>query len=146
MNTINQPPIFRKYAAADIKAVAALMAQLGYKQSENMLAKNIKAIRGNGGEVFVAERSGKVCGCVSVSMDVRLAGGLSGEITSLVVDEAARGSGLGKGLVLIAEEWVQNRAQSVRVRTNVVRERAHAFYKNRGYSLVKKQAVFDKEI
>lgn len=139
-------PLFRKYKAADKQAVAVLMAQLGYEQSAAALAENVKAMRDNGGEVFVAAQSGKVCGCVSVILDIRLAGGVSGEIASLVVDEAVRGGGIGGGLVAVAEEWVRCRTHNIRVRTNVVREHAHVFYQHKGYTLVKKQAVFGKEI
>lgn len=130
----------------DMQAVKALMAQLGYAQSEATLAKNINTIRAGGGEVFVAEQSGGVCGCVSVRIDVRLAGGVSAEIASLVVDETVRGGGVGGQLLAAAEAWARRHTQRIHVRTNVVRRRAHAFYQNRGYSLVKRQAVYDKTL
>ncbi len=122
------------------------MAQLGYEHSEESLAKNISAVRGSGGEVFVAELSGRVCGCVSAIIDVRLAAGTNGEIVSLVVDEASRGRGVGKGLVSTAENWLKDHTNVIRIRANVIREQAHEFYKNLGYSLSKTQVVFSKNV
>ena len=138
-------PSFRKYAQSDVTAVVKLMAQLGYAHDEKSLKENVKLMREKGGEVFVAELSGRVCGCVSVVIDVRLAGGVNGEIASLIVDEATRGKGVGRGLVVTAEEWLQSRVQNIRVRSNVVRRQAHEFYKSMGYFMLKEQAMFGKD-
>ncbi|MDQ7730745.1 GNAT family N-acetyltransferase [Halomonas sp. SpR8] len=92
------------------------MAQLGYDHSEESLSANISAVREQGGEVFVAEVAGSVRGCVSAIIDVHLAEGVKGEIVSLVVSEAARGQGLGKGLVLEAEKWLSGKVSAIRLR------------------------------
>ncbi len=66
------------------------------------------------------------------------------EIVSLVVNEGARGKGLGKRLVEVAEKWLLSYTSEIRVRANAKREQAHKFYKGMGYSISKKQVVLSK--
>jgi GNAT superfamily N-acetyltransferase len=69
------------------------------------------------------------------------------EIAGLVVDEASRGDGMGEALVHRAEAWARERGVAVmRVRSNVIRERAHRFYDRLGYERVKRQVVFKKRL
>ncbi|MGI1670863.1 MAG: GNAT family N-acetyltransferase [Neptuniibacter sp.] len=121
------------------------MQQLGYSQSEQSLLANIAAVRKAGGEIFIAENSGKVLGCVCAIIDVRLAEGKQGEIVSLVVSEDHRGLGLGKGLVSNAENWLFQRTDIIRVRANHMRTEAHKFYQGMGYEEVKSQKVLTKK-
>lgn len=141
MNTI-----YRKYTHQDIQALIPLMAQLGYDHSEQALSNNVSAVRKQGGEVFVAEVSGNVLGCVSALIDVRLAEGVKGEVVSLVVSEDARGRGIGKGLVLEAEQWLAGKVSVIRVRANALREQAHLFYESLGYRKEKTQAILIKKV
>jgi GNAT superfamily N-acetyltransferase len=49
--------------------------------------------------------------------------------------------------VSAAETWAAKRgAKRLRVRSNVMRERAHRFYERLGYTITKRQAVFDKDV
>lgn len=69
------------------------------------------------------------------------------EILALVVDEQARSRGVGATLVARAETWAAERALGlIRVRANVVRERAHRFYVRLGYSELKRQIAFAKTL
>jgi len=65
------------------------------------------------------------------------------EIVGLVVDDGHRGQGLGAALVVAAKEWARARGLGeMRVRSNVVRDRAHRFYQRQGFLETKRQAVF----
>ncbi len=139
-------PIYRTFKESEIKSLIKLMAQLGYEHSKESLLNNVNSVRRAGGEVFVAEVSGSVCGCISAIIDVRLAEGVKGEIVSLVVNESARGKGIGKGLVVTAEKWLSHSTSEIRVRANAIREQAHFFYKNMGYSLNKQQVILIKNV
>jgi hypothetical protein len=45
-----------------------------------------------------------------------------------------------------AERWAQARgSRSVRLRSNVVRSRAHTFYESLGYRVIKSQKAFCKD-
>ena len=122
------------------------MGLLGYEHSSDSINQNIIAVRKAGGEVFVAELSGEVCGCVSAILDIRLAEGIKGEIVSLVVNKKSRGTGIGKGLVNEAEKWLSDKAPQIRVRANTIRKSAHEFYKLMGYSFLKSQTVLRKSL
>jgi GNAT superfamily N-acetyltransferase len=63
----------------------------------------------------------------------------------LVVSETARGQRVGSALLAAAEAWAREQGfASMRVRSNIMRERAHRFYLREGYTEKKRQAVFLK--
>ncbi|MDR5868224.1 GNAT family N-acetyltransferase [Halomonas koreensis] len=132
----------RMASAADAEALAGLMAELGYAHTAEGIRDLQAEIVARGGAVIVAEGEGRLLGCVSALLDVRLAEGRCGEVASLVVAEAYRGQGLGAELVAAAEAWLGPLVDRVRVRAHVGRREAHAFYCRRGYREVKDQRLF----
>lgn len=69
------------------------------------------------------------------------------EIGGLVVDSEHRSQGIGKALLDLAEGWArENNLTSLCVRSNVIRSRAHQFYEQAGYSIIKSQHVFEKKL
>jgi GNAT superfamily N-acetyltransferase len=69
------------------------------------------------------------------------------ELRGLVVDEKHRGTGLGRALLRQAEQWaIDRKTPVVRLRCNVIRTGAHAFYRRLGYSLVKTQHAFRRQL
>ncbi|MCB8979354.1 MAG: GNAT family N-acetyltransferase [Ardenticatenaceae bacterium] len=138
--------IIRSAAEADYAELQGLLRQLGHELAVSSVAENVQQIRARGGEVFVAERNGRLVGCVAAIIDVRLAGGICGEIVSLVVTEAERGQGIGRKLVRQAEQWFGQTMPTIRVRTNSIREAAHRFYETDGYQLEKSQRVYKKRL
>jgi GNAT superfamily N-acetyltransferase len=69
------------------------------------------------------------------------------EITRLVVDSRSRSAGAGRLLVERGEQWARERGFAViGVRSNVIRDRAHAFYLRLGYTITKSQKVFRKTL
>ncbi|VUD68761.1 Mycothiol acetyltransferase [Thalassocella blandensis] len=136
----------RTFGDTDIESLVKLMRQLGYEHSNESLQFNISQVRKQGGEVFVAEDGGHVCGCISAILDVRMAAGVCGEIVSLVVDEAHRGKGLGKQLVNTAENYLKQHTKKIRVRANVTRADAHEFYAALGFCEIKTQKIFRKSV
>jgi GNAT superfamily N-acetyltransferase len=68
-------------------------------------------------------------------------------IHGLVVDEASRSGGLGAELLAAAEGWARERGiGTMLVRSRSTRERAHRFYRERGYREVKRSHVFEKRL
>ena len=130
----------------DASALAALAAQLGYPSTADDLVRRLAVIDARPHHaVYVAEFNGVVAGWVHVLMDLHLESGEFAEIAGLVVDEKTRGTGVGLRLLAAAETWARERnADVVRVRSNVIRGGAHAFYVHAGYSLRKEQKVFEK--
>lgn len=122
------------------------MEQLGYSVGDAEIQEVIDAIRKGSGEVFVAESGDNVVGCIDAIIDVRLAEGKVGEIASLVVLADCRGRGVGKALLECAEDWLGDRVETIRIRANAKRDDAHEFYATVGYTHVKEQKVFIKDL
>jgi GNAT superfamily N-acetyltransferase len=98
--------------------------------------------------VFVAEsREGEVIGWLHVSVSQLLEVPLRAEVNGLVVAEGQRSKGAGAKLLDSAEDWARKKkCSSMSVRSNVIRERAHAFYERHGYELYKTQKAFRKPL
>ena len=102
----------------------------------------------NIGEVFVAvDSESRVVGWTHVVERFHLEDEPFVELAGLVVDESARSVGVGATLLRAAESWAREQGHDrLRVRSNVVRERAHCFYAREGYAERKRQIVFDKPL
>jgi len=132
----------------DAGAIAALSSQLGYPSTREEILTRMSTLAAGGHTlILVAEDEGAVAGWIAVRDDVSLETGPFAEIAGLVVDQASRGRRIGEALVVAAESWARERGHGrMRVRSNVIRERAHRFYERLGYTTTKRQAVFDKSL
>ncbi len=93
----------------------------------------------------MAERDGSVVGWIELAVRRTVEFGDAAEIQAFVVTAAERGRAVGSRLLAAAEAWARaRRLPRLRVRSNVVRERTHRFYLERGYVERKRQVVFDK--
>jgi GNAT superfamily N-acetyltransferase len=128
----------------DAAAVAALCGELGYPITADHAALHIGAPRGVA--LLVADRGdGAVIWWIELAVRRTVELGDAAEIQAFVVAEAERGRAVGSALLAAAEAWARDRAlPRIRVRSNVVRERTHRFYLQRGYTERKRQVVFDK--
>ena len=134
----------------DVSALAELSGQLGYPVEAGEMAARFARVRAQmAGEVFVAMGStaAGVLGWTHVVPRLQLEEAPFAELAGLVVAESARSIGVGTALLAAAERWARAGGFALmRVRSNVVRERAHRFYEREGYCRVKGQAVFHKSI
>lgn len=131
----------------DAPALAHLCEELGYPATRRQIVARLAAIEAIPcSHVLVAEDAdGAVIGWLHVALDAQLTHDPCAQIIGLVVDESARGRGIGAELVRSAESWAQTHGTShVRVRSRIERERAHRFYARAGYTRTKTQAVFEK--
>ncbi|HET8967248.1 MAG TPA: GNAT family N-acetyltransferase, partial [Candidatus Acidoferrum sp.] len=96
--------------------------------------------------VLIAESSdGRVIGWLHVSVTPLLEVSLCAEVNGLIVAEGQRSSGAGAKLLQAAEAWAKSRGcDGMSVRSNVIRDRAHAFYVHNGYEHFKTQKAFRK--
>jgi GNAT superfamily N-acetyltransferase len=138
----------RPIRAGDAAAAAVLCTQLGYPADEAAVLARIAQIAGDAHRaVLVACLDHVVVGWIDLSVEYHLQSEPAALIGGLVVAELARNHGIGRLLCKAAEDWA--RAQGVmrlRVRSNAIRERAHAFYLRDGYARVKTSAVFEKAL
>jgi GNAT superfamily N-acetyltransferase len=139
----------RRARLGDAGAAAELSRQLGYPASaEEMKQRLSKLLRLRHNAILVAETlSREVIGWLHVSVTPLLEVSLRAEVNGLVVDEMRRSAGAGAKLLRAAERWAKSKGcKNMSVRSNVIRERAHAFYLRNGYQHYKTQKAFRKTL
>ena len=138
----------RPMKSGDCAAVAELCGQLGYPATPREIRARFDSITARGfGAVLVAENDGLLVGWVHAAVAPVLEADLYAEIAGLVVDASCRSQGIGAALVESAEAWARTAGcRAMRVRSRVMRERAHAFYERRGYVRIKTQHAFEKQL
>lgn len=133
----------------DAQAIAELVSQLGYPANRQQIATRLAGIESEpSSRVIVAEdASGRVVGWLHVAARTQVTEDVCAEILALVVDEGARGDGIGALLVGAAEEWARSAGcVRLRVRSRDTRERAHRFYERAGFARNKVQVVLHKAL
>jgi len=133
----------------DAPAAAALAGQLGYPTTDVQMERRLAGLLGSEADgLFGAfDAAGRMLGWIQVQERRTLERDPYAEICALVVEEAARGRGIGAALVEGAERWAAGRGlRTIHVRSNVRRERARRFYERLGYVRGKTAHVFEKQV
>lgn len=131
----------------DFPQIAELAGQLGYPSTAEEIARRFSAMEKSSEHgVFIADfGEGRIAGWVGVFVQRTVESDACVEISGLVVDERCRSRGVGLRLLERAEQWAREKGcAEVRLRSNVIRDRAHAFYEREGYKHVKTQKAFRK--
>jgi GNAT superfamily N-acetyltransferase len=139
------PVTLRLLESTDADALVALLPDLGYQATAAQTARRLAALREwPDQEAFVAEADGAIVGLCHVQGVRMLISDGYAEIQALVVSKASQGQGIGKRLVTHACEWAFARGyERVRLRSNVVRIEAHAFYEHLGFEKAKASHAFE---
>ena len=133
----------------DAPAIAELACQLGYPSTPAQAATRLANLLGKPDHtVFIAERNpGEIIGWIHVFGLMLIESPPTAEIGGLVVDQRLRGSGTGKALIQAARRWAMRHGfQTLWVRSNTIREKAHRFYEGEGFRRVKIQVFFSTDI
>lgn len=129
----------------DAEQIVRLTLQLGYDVPPEVIAERVR--RRGSREVFVATTEDRIVGWAAVSVHEPFVEGPGAHLDGLVVDESVRSSGIGGELLAAAEAWARQRdCSEMCLRSNVLRDRAHAFYRRHGYDTVKAQYYFRKTL
>jgi ribosomal protein S18 acetylase RimI-like enzyme len=138
----------RRARSSDAARLAALSDELGYPATSSEMKIRLRRLKpANNNAVFVAESNGQVLGWLHVSASYLLELPQRAEVNGLVVAEAHRSLGAGARLLDAAEAWARKKkCVSMSVRSNVLRNRAHAFYERHGYEHYKTQKAFRKPL
>ena len=145
----NATCVIRSACADDIGALVDLATQLGYPVEPLVMRERLVRVHETRvGEVFVAtDAKAHVVGWTHVVPRLQLAEASFAELIGLVVDQTARNVGVGAKLLATAEDWAREQGfKMLRVRSNVLRERAHKFYLRAGYGERKRQVVLEKTL
>jgi GNAT superfamily N-acetyltransferase len=139
----------RRAKSSDCARLAVLCTELGYPATANEMKARLSRVTPRADHaVFVAETSEReVIGWLHTSVSYLLEVPRRAEINGLVVGEGQRSKGAGALLINAAEDWARKKkCVSMSVRSNVIRERAHAFYERNGYEHYKTQKAFRKPL
>jgi GNAT superfamily N-acetyltransferase len=127
-----RPPEIR-----DAERLARLLAALGHPAEPAEVAHRLAELaeRDPAGFRAVAEADGEPVGFVAAHLTPMLHRARPvGRVTTLVVDEEARGSGVGSFLLAAAESWCRERgATRIELTSGDERPDAHRFYQGRGW-------------
>ena len=127
----------RLATVGDADAIARLLDQLGYPADAGVIPARLDRLANDRSAVFLALRDGVIVGLATVHIltlvnHVRDVGWL----TALVVDESARGIGVGRRLVERVEKFAREHdCERLSVTTHERRPGAHAFYARVGFEL-----------
>lgn len=135
---------------ADYARLAELAGELGYPSTAEDIARRLARLADISPQhtVFVAQRAGEpIAGWICMAVQGTIESDAHAEITGFVVGSEFRSQGVGEQLLARAEAWARARGvTSVRLRSNVIRDRAHAFYLREGYENYKTQKAFRKPL
>jgi GNAT superfamily N-acetyltransferase len=143
------PVIIRPVKLEDCEAVASLSNELGYVIEPAQCMERLAGIITKPFHLFIIAEleDGIVSGWAHAGLPTRLLIGRHVELYGLIVGKHWRNRGIGEKLLAGVEGWARERGcQKVLVRSNVIRERAHFFYKSRGYSEEKRQVFLVKTL
>ena len=139
--------IIRRASVDDAPAIASLAGELGYPAEPARMRARLGLLHPEDDALFVGVAGVAVIGWAHVAVVRVVVSEPYAELRGLVVAAALRSRGVGARLLRAAEEWVRDRdLPRIRVRSNVIRERTHAFYERHGYTTTKSQKAFDKEL
>ena len=147
--TGSQHLLVREAALADATRIAELSGQLNYPSVPADVARRLRELPQDGSHaVFVAEDgAGRVVGWAHVFALHFVGSDLRAEVAGLVVDDSCRRGGVGKALMARVEEWAREKGlPAVTLRSNIIRGPAHAFYEKLGYTRIKTQHAFRKQL
>jgi GNAT superfamily N-acetyltransferase len=138
----------RRAKPSDVARLASLAVELGYPTTTAEMKARFRRVKPAAtNAIFVAEDGGEVIGWTHVSVSYLLEVPLRAEINGLIVSESSRSRGTGARLLEAAEVWARTKkCEGMSVRSNVIRDRAHAFYERNGYEHYKTQKAFRKPL
>lgn len=140
-------PVIRVAGVADEEALTELAWRLTafelppWRKPEDIATADardmIAAVRAaaTDNEVWVAERFGRVAGCLHVLATTDFFGRRHAHISVIATTEAAEGSGVGRALLAHAEAWARERSLTL-ITLNVFasNSRARRFYEKAGWA------------
>ncbi|GAA5176800.1 GNAT family N-acetyltransferase [Niveibacterium umoris] len=134
----------RRMTLLDAPAVAALATELGYpSDAARVIARADEVLKREDHAAFVATLGDAVLGWGHAYVCYLIESEPYVEIGGLVVSTHARGAGVGTKLVEAIAGWARTQGvDALRVRSQIKREAAHAFYRKRGFVERKTQLTF----
>ena len=120
---------------------------MGYECTPALVKSKIEKLDSKREAVFVAEEESQLLGFIHVERYDVLYFESMANILGLAVKKVFQKQGLGKALLLAAENWAQeNGIYLMRLNSGINRIDAHGFYEHLGYVSEKEQKRFVKNL
>lgn len=130
----------------DATVIHELLSQLGYENSQEQIQSRLKSLLFDCTQkLLLAEVDGVVVGLAAlICFPYFHDGERLARLSSLVVEQRSRGQGIGKRLLIAAEQWarIQN-CQRLELTTSTKRTDAHRFYERENYAFSARRYVKD---
>jgi ribosomal protein S18 acetylase RimI-like enzyme len=124
----------RPAAPSDAEQLIPLLAELSARAGSLGVADVAARLQDDRVRVVVGAADGRLVGTATLTLLVTLTEGLIGRVEDVVVSETARGSGLGRRLVLaLHEEARELGITKVELTSRPSREAANRLYRSLGY-------------
>jgi predicted N-acetyltransferase YhbS len=138
----------RRARSSDVARIAVLSGQLGYPTTEGEMKVRLRRVLPKKDHlVLIAELAGNVVGWMHLSVCDFLETPTFVEINGLIVAEGHRSAGAGAKLIEAGQKWaLRKKCRLMHVRSNIIRERAHAFYERQGFIHYKTSKIFRKPL
>lgn len=138
----------RPATGTDAEDLARLGAEFGYPSTVEGTVSRLASLLSNDDQVvWIAEDEVGALGWLNARINRQLESPPYGEIVGLVVTATRRSQGIGAALVAKAEDWAKEHGlDTIRVRSRIERNRAHGFYQQLNYVLLKTQCCFAKSL
>jgi predicted N-acetyltransferase YhbS len=138
----------RRAKNGDAARITLLSGELGYPTTEKEMKVRLRRVLPKKDHiVLIAELGGEVIGWMHLSICDFLESASFAEINGLIVAEGHRSAGAGAKLIEAGKKWaLQKKCRLMHVRSNVIRERAHAFYERQGFIHYKTSKIFRRPL
>ena len=140
--------IIRKIEFKDACELCKICSEeMGYECAPALVKSKIEKLDSKREAVFVAEEESQLLGFIHVERYDVLYFESMANILGLAVKKDFQKQGLGKALLLAAENWAQeNGIHLMRLNSGINRTDAHGFYEHLGYVSEKEQKRFVKRL
>ena len=140
--------IIRKIELKDAGELCKICSEeMGYECDSDLVKSKIEKLDSKREAVFVAEEESQLLGFIHVERYDVLYFESMANILGLAVKKDFQKQGLGKALLLAAENWAQeNGIHLMRLNSGINRTDAHGFYEHLGYVSEKEQKRFLKRL
>ena len=140
--------IIRKIELKDAGELCKICSEeMGYECAPALVKSKIEKLDSKREAVFVAEEESQLLGFIHVERYEVLYFESMANILGLAVKKDFQKQGLGKALLLAAENWAQeNGIYLMRLNSGINRTDAHGFYEHLGYVSEKEQKRFLKRL
>lgn len=140
--------IIRKIEVKDAGELCKICSEeMGYECAPALVKSKIEKLDLKREAVFVAEEESQLFGFIHVERYEVLYFESMANILGLAVKMNFQKQGLGKALLLAAENWAQeNEIRLMRLNSGINRTDAHGFYEHLGYVSEKEQKRFVKNL